>query len=79
MSFLGEKFDIYARQAGGWPDGTVVTHVEVIGGGDDPMVLLTGQVPIGVKRNGKPKFGTRRQSGNHKAGIPLAKYRELLA
>lgn len=75
-SLFGDCFDTMARRAGGWPDDAIPYAVEVIGEGDDPMVLITGEVPVGVKRDGSPKFGTKQRK--YKAGVPLSEYRAAL-
>lgn len=58
-TFFGKRFDDAVREVGGWPEKAVAYEVEVIGKGDDPQVMVTGGVPIGVKRNGAPKIGTK--------------------
>jgi hypothetical protein len=75
-SLFGECFDAMARHAGAWPDDAVAYAVEVVGGGNDPMVLITGEVPVGVKRDGSPKFGAKQV--RYRAGVKLSEYRAAL-
>ena len=75
-SFLGEAMDKLARRVGGWPTGAIPYAVEVIGDGPDPQIMLTGQVPIGVKRDGRPKLGTKQPK--YRAVVKLSQYRKAL-
>lgn len=76
-SVFGKAFDAHVRKVGGWPNEAIPFAVEVVGGGKDPMVLVTGAVPIGTRKDGSPKYGLR--ATHIKAGILLSKYRKLLA
>lgn len=58
-----------------WPEGAVAYHLEMIGGDN---VLITGEIPIGEKKDGRPKFGPRRNALLFKGVLPLSRYRELL-
>jgi hypothetical protein len=75
-SLFGEALDSLARQTGGWPDDAIPYAVEVIGEGDDPQILLTGEIPIGTKRDGSPKFGKKQRT--YKAAMPISQYRAAL-
>jgi hypothetical protein len=76
-SLFGEDLDKIVRQRGGWPEAALPYAVEVIGQGDDPMILVTGAVPIGTKRNGRPKFAGGKKD-ELRAGILLSEYRKAL-
>lgn len=76
-TLFGEGLDQLARRRGGWPAEAMLVAVEVIGKGDDPMVLATGGVPVGWKTDGSPKFGKR--SDDLKAGFSISEYRAALA
>ena len=75
-TLFGEALDALARQRGGWPDDAILFAVEVIGKGDDPMVLATGGVPVGWKADGTPRFGKR--ADDLKAGFLISQYRAAL-
>jgi hypothetical protein len=77
QSLFSNALDALCRERGGWPDNALPYAVEVIGQGDDPQVLLTGEVPVGLKRDGSPKFGTKQRK--YKSAILLSEYRSALA
>ena len=52
-TLLGEAFDDLARSNGQWPDEAICYALEVI---NDNQIMMTGEIPIGTKRNGDPKF-----------------------
>jgi hypothetical protein len=55
----------------------VAYAVEVIGKGDDPQIMLTGEVPVGLKRDGSPKFGSKQPV--YRAVVKISEYRAALA
>jgi hypothetical protein len=73
-SLFGEGLDCLARERGAWPNDAMVFMVEVIGVGDNPQVLVSGGVPIGTHKNGRPKFDHRGKT--YKAAVLLSEYRE---
>jgi len=76
-SLFGDSLDKLARERGGWPDNALAYAVEVVGRGEDPMVLVSGDVPIGRKRDGSPRF-PKSEKNALKAGILLSEYRAAL-
>jgi hypothetical protein len=76
-SLFGDAMDALARQTGGWPEDAVAYAVEVLGKGDDPQVMLTGEVPVGTKGDGSPKFGSKQTK--YRAVVALREYRAALA
>ncbi len=75
-TLFGEGLDQLARRRGGWPAEAMLFAVEVVGNGDDPMILATGGVPVAWKADGSPKFGKR--SDDLKAGLLASEYRAAL-
>jgi hypothetical protein len=75
-SLLGEKMDALCRERGGWPETAMPYAIEVIGSGADPQVMLTGEVPVGTKRDGRPKFGSMQPK--FRAVVALSEYRAAL-
>jgi hypothetical protein len=75
-SLFGLGLDELARRRGGWPDDALLFAVEVVGKGENPMVLATGGVPVGWKADGSPKFGKR--ADDLQAGFSIMEYRAAL-
>lgn len=75
-TLFGEGLDALARERGGWPGDALLFGVEVVGKGENPMVLATGGVPVGWRADGQPKFGPRKD--DLRAGFTIAEYRGAL-
>ena len=65
----------FAIDRGEWPDDAKVFLIEAIGTDKNPQVLLTGSVPVGVKKNGRPDFGRKGSQPQYKIAVSLADYR----
>lgn len=71
-TILGDVLDHAARSSGGWPSEAVVYRLEAVA---DTHVLITGAVPVGHKKDGRPKFD--RKGREYKAVITNAEYQAL--
>lgn len=76
LTCFSADLDRLCREKGGWPDGAIAYAVEVIGQGDDPQILATGEVPTGIQRDGRAKFGPK--GVKYKVCVLLSEYRAAL-
>lgn len=83
LTSWGAEIDALARTKGGWPDSVVVYAMEALGDNDADEdhchILYTGDVPIGVRENGRPKYPRGKAANPRKAVSTLREYRAALA
>lgn len=72
-TLFGEGIDTLARALGAWPADAVAYAAEVV---NENQVLLTGAVPDGYRRDGRPKFP--RKPREYKAVATKDQYREAI-
>lgn len=53
LTGFGAPIDALARTKGGWPDDVVVYAIEVV---NDQQLLMSGGVPDGARKDGRPKW-----------------------
>lgn len=70
---FGAVFDDLARTNGGWPDEAVCYALEVI---NDNQIMMTGEVPIGHKKNGDLKFA-RAKGTVFRSVVSKKQYRQV--
>ena len=69
---FGEGLDKLAREMGGWPNTYIVHTIEVIGQGDDPLVLLEGSAGDWSAKEKRIKYSGPKM----KAVVLLSEYKK---
>lgn len=76
LTCFSEGLDRLARQSGAWADDAIVHSVEMV---NERQVLLTGATPVGIRRDGGPKFAPISKAKVFKAFVTLEQYRAALS
>ena len=80
--FFGAPLNVLARERGYWPQLALVFGVKVVGNppSDAPpervQIEITGGVPVGRRKDGRPKFGKR--ADDLRCFLSLAEYRQAI-
>jgi hypothetical protein len=77
-TLFGHRLDEIVRERGGWKVDAVAHTVEVLGKGEDPQILVQGEIPSGFRKDGSPQF-PRKKAKVFKAVILLSEYRAAIA
>ncbi len=79
LTCFGAKADNLARERGGWPEDAVVYLIEGI---NETQAMLTGEVPVGERKNqpGHPRFAARKDNPKiYRVVIQIAEWHALFA
>ena len=78
MTLWGADMDVWCRVRGGWPEDAIAHTIEAIGEGENAHTIISGNIPTGLRKSGKPHFkGAPRRA--YQAIFTIAEYRAFFA